>query len=56
MIPGPTPVPETVLTSLSKHPIGHRSSEFQSIVKKTTEQLNASVFISASLHKFVAKY
>ena len=23
---------------------------------KTTEQLNASVFISASLHKFVAKY
>ncbi len=39
MIPGPTPVPENVLSSMSKHPIGHRSGEFQSIVKKTTEQL-----------------
>ncbi len=28
MIPGPTPVPESVLLSLAKHPIGHRSSEF----------------------------
>ncbi len=39
MIPGPTPVPANVLTSMSKHPIGHRSGEFQAIVKKTTEQL-----------------
>ncbi|WP_269622092.1 pyridoxal-phosphate-dependent aminotransferase family protein [Prochlorococcus marinus] len=39
MIPGPTPVPERVLNALSKHPIGHRSPEFQSIVKKTTESL-----------------
>ena len=39
MIPGPTPVPETVLTALSRHPIGHRSSEFQEIVRKTTQQL-----------------
>lgn len=39
MIPGPTPVPENVLSSMSKHPIGHRSGEFQAIVKKTTEQL-----------------
>tara|TARA_Y100001968_G_scaffold247181_1_gene231576 strand:+ start:2064 stop:3215 length:1152 start_codon:yes stop_codon:yes gene_type:complete len=39
MIPGPTPVPQRVLSSLSKHPIGHRSKEFQEIVKKTTKQL-----------------
>ncbi len=39
MIPGPTPVPENVLSCMSKHPIGHRSRDFQEIVKKTTEQL-----------------
>ena len=39
MIPGPTPVPENVLCSMSKHPIGHRSGDFQNIVQKTTEQL-----------------
>ena len=39
MIPGPTPVPENVLRCMSKHPIGHRSGDFQEIVKKTTEQL-----------------
>ena len=39
MIPGPTPVPENVLNSMSKHPIGHRSGDFQKIVQKTTEQL-----------------
>ena len=39
MIPGPTPVPENVLSSMSKHPIGHRSGDFQNIVQKTTEQL-----------------
>jgi len=39
MIPGPTPVPENVLSSMAKHPIGHRSGEFQKIVEKTTEQL-----------------
>ena len=39
MIPGPTPVPETVLRSLGRHPIGHRSADFQKIVKHTTEQL-----------------
>ena len=39
MIPGPTPVPENVLSCMSKHPIGHRSGDFQEIVKKTTEQL-----------------
>ena len=39
MIPGPTPVPETVLKAMGRHPIGHRSGEFQSIVRRTTEQL-----------------
>ena len=39
MIPGPTPVPDEVLDALGKHPIGHRSKDFQSIVKSTTENL-----------------
>jgi aspartate aminotransferase-like enzyme len=39
MIPGPTPVPESVLLAMSRHPIGHRSADFQKIVKRTTEQL-----------------
>ena len=39
MIPGPTPVPEKVLIALGKHPIGHRSKEFQTLVRHTTEQL-----------------
>ena len=39
MIPGPTPVPETVLKAIGRHPIGHRSGEFQAIVRRTTEQL-----------------
>ena len=39
MIPGPTPVPETVLQAMARHPIGHRSADFQKIVHRTTEQL-----------------
>ncbi len=39
MIPGPTPVPEKVLQALSKHPIGHRTKEFQDLVKSTTKNL-----------------
>ena len=39
MIPGPTPVPERVLDALGRHPIGHRSKDFQNIVKSTTENL-----------------
>ncbi len=39
MIPGPTPVPERVLEALGRHPIGHRSKDFQNIVKSTTENL-----------------
>lgn len=39
MIPGPTPVPETVLKAMGRHPIGHRSGEFQEVVERTTAQL-----------------
>ncbi len=39
MIPGPTPVPEKVLQALSKHPIGHRSKEFQELVETTSRNL-----------------
>ncbi len=39
MIPGPTPVPEKVLQALGKHPIGHRSKEFQQLVESTTKNL-----------------
>ncbi len=39
MIPGPTPVPERVLNSLGRHPIGHRSKAFQEIVRNTNTQL-----------------
>ena len=34
MIPGPTPVPESVLLAMAKHPIGHRSAEFSEILKE----------------------
>lgn len=34
MIPGPTPVPERVLQSMAKHPIGHRSPDFSAILEK----------------------
>ncbi len=39
MIPGPTPVPDGVLRALGKHPIGHRSGEFQECVARTSEKL-----------------
>ncbi|BEV35418.1 alanine--glyoxylate aminotransferase family protein [Synechococcus sp. M16CYN] len=39
MIPGPTPVPETVLKAMGRHPIGHRSGEFQAVVRRTAKQL-----------------
>jgi aspartate aminotransferase-like enzyme len=39
MIPGPTPVPERVLLALAKHPIGHRSGDFNKIVAEVTENL-----------------
>ncbi len=39
MIPGPTPVPERVLLEIAKHPIGHRSSEFSSVLEEVYENL-----------------
>ncbi len=39
MIPGPTPVPESVLQAMAKHPIGHRSPEFSKIFMNATEKL-----------------
>lgn len=39
MIPGPTPVPESVLVELAKHPIGHRSKEFSKVFMYCTESL-----------------
>lgn len=39
MIPGPTPVPESVLLSMAKHPIGHRSNEFSEILKEVYADL-----------------
>lgn len=41
MIPGPTPVPESVLLALAKHPIGHRSKEFSKIFTDANEKLKA---------------
>ena len=54
MIPGPTPVPESVLLAMAKHPIGHRSGEFSAILKevyadlKWVFQTKNEVFIYAS--------
>ncbi len=39
MIPGPTPVPESVLLAMAQHPIGHRSSEFSAILEETYADL-----------------
>ena len=39
MIPGPTPVPESALIELAKHPLPHRSPEFSEIFLNCTEGL-----------------
>jgi aspartate aminotransferase-like enzyme len=39
MLPGPTPVPESVLLALAQHPMSHRSSDFTQIVAEVTERL-----------------
>ena len=39
MIPGPTPVPESVLLAMAKHPIGHRSAEFSEILREVYADL-----------------
>ena len=54
MIPGPTPVPESVLLEMAKPPIPHRSSEFSKIFDEVNEDLKwlfqtkNDVFIFAS--------
>lgn len=54
MIPGPTPVPESVLLAMAKHPIGHRSGEFSEILNgvyadlKWLFQTKNEVFIFAA--------
>ena len=39
MIPGPTPVPESVLLAMAQHPIGHRSGDFGKIMAEVSEGL-----------------
>ncbi|WP_300703053.1 alanine--glyoxylate aminotransferase family protein [uncultured Brachyspira sp.] len=39
MIPGPTPVPESALIEMAKHPMAHRSKEFSNIIKEVYEDL-----------------
>lgn len=39
MIPGPTPVPQSVLLDMAKHPMGHRSSEFSSLLSEIYNDL-----------------
>ncbi len=39
MIPGPTPVPESVLLAQAKHLIGHRSGEFSQIMAEVADGL-----------------
>lgn len=39
MIPGPTPVPDSVLEAIARHPIGHRTQEFSRVVRQVTEDL-----------------
>ncbi|MEG4201924.1 alanine--glyoxylate aminotransferase family protein [Microcoleus sp. Pol12A5] len=39
MIPGPTPVPEAALLAMAKHPMGHRSKEFDAIFAECTDNL-----------------
>lgn len=54
MIPGPTPVPESALLALAKHPIGHRTPEFSALLKEVFEDLKLifqtkeDVFVFAS--------
>lgn len=39
MIPGPTPVPESVLLAMARHPIGHRTPEFTAIFNEVSDGL-----------------
>ena len=46
-VPGPTPVPEDVLETLSQPMINHRGPEFLELISKTTDQLK-QVFMTRS--------
>lgn len=39
MIPGPTPVPEPVLLAMARHPMGHRSKDFEALLAEVRTQL-----------------
>ncbi|MFY0609067.1 MAG: alanine--glyoxylate aminotransferase family protein [Candidatus Atelocyanobacterium thalassa] len=39
MIPGPTPVPESVLLAMAQHPVGHRGQDFNQIVSEVSQNL-----------------
>ena len=39
MIPGPTPVPESVLLAMAQHPIGHRGQDFNQIISEISQNL-----------------
>ena len=39
MMPGPTPIPPSLLQAIAKPPIGHRSPEFSAIVRECYENL-----------------
>ncbi len=41
MIPGPTPVPSSILEVTARHPIGHRSTEFSSVLGAVSKDLQA---------------
>ena len=49
MIPGPTPVPESVMLDIARHPIGHRSSEFSSILEEVYANLKYDSFFDISI-------
>ncbi len=39
MIPGPTPVPDSVLQAVARHPIGHRSADFSKVLREVVDEL-----------------
>ena len=39
MIPGPTPVPDSVLEAVGRHPIGHRTKDFSKMLQEAVDDL-----------------
>ncbi len=39
MIPGPTPVPDAVLSAIARHPIGHRTVDFSKALREVVDEL-----------------